>query len=326
MQLTNEDLLKLHRDMVLVRLFESRISEVFKTGAVPGFIHLGVGQEACMAGVSHVTKDGDAMGATHREHGVLLCRGSDPNKVMAEIYGKSTGYCKGKGGSMHVCDMKRGSLGNNAILGPGQSIINGYAFAFKMRKNDNIAITIFGDGAANRGDFHEGMNLAALWNLPTIYVLFDNGYALSMPKDKQQTVKNLSVRAAGYGIPGVTADGNDILAVIDAMSEAARRARAGEGPSFIELKTYRWQGHFEGDPRINQPKEEVAEQMKNNDPIKRFEKTLFDKGILDEAKKEAVWAGMKAIVDKAQKFAEESPAPDIKEIYTDVYFDEGRAM
>jgi pyruvate dehydrogenase E1 component alpha subunit len=326
MQLTNEDLLKLHRDMVLVRLFESRISEVFKTGAVPGFIHLGVGQEACMAGVSHVTKDGDAMGATHREHGVLLCRGSDPNKVMAEIYGKSTGYCKGKGGSMHVCDMKRGSLGNNAILGPGQSIINGYAFAFKMRKNDNIAITIFGDGAANRGDFHEGMNLAALWNLPTIYVLFDNGYALSMPKDKQQTVKNLSVRAAGYGIPGVTADGNDILAVIDAMSEAARRARAGEGPSFIELKTYRWQGHFEGDPRINQPKEEVAEQMKNNDPIKRFEKTLFDKGILDEAKKEAVWAGMKAIVDKAQKFAEESPAPDLKEIYTDVYFDEGRAM
>ena len=326
MQLTNEVQHKLYRDMILIRLFESRISGAFKTGVVPGFIHLGVGQEACMAGVSYVTKDGDTVGATHREHGVLLCRGSDPNKVMAEIYGKATGYCKGKGGSMHVCDLKHGSLGNNAILGPGQTIINGYAFAYKMRKSDNIAISMFGEGAANRGDFHEGMNLAAIWKLPTIYVLQDNGYALSMPKDKQQAVKDLSVRAEGYGVPGVTVDGNDIMAVVEAMTEAARRARSGEGPSLVELKTYRWHGHFEGDPRVNQPKEEVEEHKKNDDPIKRFEKVLFDKGILDEAKKEAAWADMKAIVDKAQKFAEESPVSDLKEIYNDVYFDEGRAI
>ena len=326
MQLSNDDLLKLHRNMVLIRLFESRISEAFKTGVVPGFIHLGIGQEACMAGVSFVTKDGDTVGATHREHGVLLCRGSDPNRVMAEIYGKATGYCKGKGGSMHVCDLKRGSLGNNAILGPGQAIINGYALANKMRKNDNIAITMFGDGAANRGEFHEGINLAAIWKLPTIYVLQDNGYALSMSKDKQQAVKDLSVRAKGYGIPGVTVDGNDVCAVVEAMSEAARRARSGEGPSLVELKTYRWHGHFEGDPQINQPKTEIEEHRKNDDPIGRFEKILFEKGILNEAKKEAVWAEMKAIVDKAQKFAEESPVSDLKEIYTDVYFDKGRAM
>ena len=326
MQLSKEDLLKLYSNMILIRLFESRISEIFKTGVVPGFIHLGIGQEACMAGVSYVTKEGDTVGATHREHGVLLCRGSDPNKVMAEIYGKATGYCKGKGGSMHVCDLKRGSLGNNAILGPGQAIINGYAFANKMRKNDNIAISMFGDGAANRGDFHEGINLAAIWKLPTIYVLQDNGFALSTPKDKQQLVKDLSIRAKGYGIPGVTVDGNDILAVVEAMGEAEHRARSGEGPSLVELKTYRWHGHFEGDPRVNQPKEEVEEHIKNDDPIKRFEKILFDKSILDEEKKRVVWAEIKAIVDKAQKFAEESPVPDLKEIYTDVYFDEGRLM
>ena len=326
MQLSNADLLRLHRDMILIRLFESRISTAFKTGAVPGFIHVGVGQEACMAGVSFVTEDGDTVGATHREHGVLLCRGSDPDLVMAEIYGKVTGLCKGKGGSMHVADLKRGSLGNNAILGPGQTIINGYAYANKIRKNGKIAITMFGDGAANRGEFHEGINLAALWNLPTIYVLQDNGYALSTPKNKQHPIENLAIRAEGYGVPGVTVDGNDIFAVIEAMSEAAARARAGNGPSFVELKTYRWHGHFEGDPCVTQPREEVEEQMANNDPIKRFETVLLERGILDQVRRQAVWDEVTAVVDKAQKFAEDSPRPDVKEIYTDVYFDEGRAM
>lgn len=320
MNLKNEEKLKLYEEMVYIRLFEGRLMDQFKTGAIPGFVHLGLGQEACMAGVCYSLGDGDTVGATHREHGVLLCRGSDPNKVMAEIYGKSGGMCKGKGGSMHVCDLEKGCLGNNAILGPGQTIINGYAYANKVRKNGKVAVSMFGDGASNRGEFHEGMNFAAIWNLPTIFVVQDNGYALSTSRKKTIPVENIADRAVGYGMAAETVDGNDVEAVTGAMARAAERARNGEGPTLLELKTYRWRGHFEGDPQPYQPKDEIDSNVKENDPIIRYEKVLFDQGLLNEESKKQVWDKYTKIVDEAQKFSEESPQADLSEVYTDVFY------
>lgn len=322
MNVNKEDKLRLYEEMVSIRLFEGRLMDQFKTGVIPGFVHLGLGQEACMAGVCYALEDGDTIGATHREHGVLLCRGADPNKVMAEIYGKSGGMCKGKGGSMHVCDLKRGCLGNNAILGPGQTIINGYAFANKVRNNKKVAVTMFGDGASSRGEFHEGMIFASIWKLPTIFVLQDNQYALSTNRNKSIPVENLSIRAQGYGIPGVTVDGNDVLAVAEAMTEAVKRARNGEGPTLLELKTYRWRGHFEGDPQPYQPKDEIEYNMRENDPILRFEKVLFEEGILTEELKKEIYARQTAMVDAAQAYSENSPQADVSEVYTDVFYSE----
>lgn len=294
MSLSKETKLKLYEDMVFIRSFEGRLVNEFKNGVIPGFVHLGLGQEACMAGVCYATEEGDTIGATHREHGVLIAKGCDPNRVMAEIYGRSDGLCKGKGGSMHVCDLSRGLLGNNAILGPGQSIINGFAFANKMRNNKKVAVTMFGDGAANRGDLHEGMNYAALYNLPTIFICLDNGYALSTPVHMQRIVESTAIRAAGYGMPGETVDGNDLMAVIEAVEKAATRARNGEGPSYIELKTYRWRGHFEGDPEVRKTKEEMAENVENNDPIKRYAEILIAEGTMTDE-------DVKTIFDRCEK-------------------------
>jgi len=319
MKLTNNELIGLYRDMVYIRQFETRVQELFAAGVLPGFIHLGIGQEACMAGTCFNLVDGDIIGATHREHGVLLCRGVEGKAIMAELYGKVTGTCKGKGGSMHACGLKQGALGNNAILGPAQTIVNGFAYAHKFRKNGKVAVTMFGDGASNRGEFHEGINFASIWNLPSIYIINNNGYAISVPKSKQQKVEDLSARAAGYGIPGVQIDGNDIITVVETVSEAVKRAREGGGPSLIELKTYRWRGHFEGDPTPYRTNEEL-ESWKKKDPIARFEKILTDQGIATKKDFDTINAEVKAKVDECQKFAEDSPWPPVSEIYTDVYY------
>lgn len=326
MELSNNDLIRLYGEMWLIRLFETRVSELFAKGVLPGFIHLGLGQEACMAGTCFNLEDGDTIGATHREHGVLLCRGADPNAVMAELYGKVTGTCKGKGGSMHTCDLSKGALGNNAILGPAQTIVNGFAYAHKFYKNKKVAVSMFGEGAANRGEFHEGLNFASIWNLPSIYIISDNRYAISVPKEKQQAIEDLSARAAGYGIPGVTIDGNDVLAVVETVGEAVKRARSGSGPSLIELKTYRWLGHFEGDPTPYRTKDEVQE-WKRKDPIVRFEKVLLEQEVLSEKEMKEIIADQQEVVDAAQKFAEDSEFPPLSEMYTDIFYcDEGRAQ
>ena len=326
MSLSKEDMLKLYRDMVYIRLFESRIAEVFASGAIPGCMHIGLGQEACMAGVCFLLEEGDIIGSTHREHGVLLCMGLDGGKIAAEFAGKETGLCKGKGGEMHACAPGKGILGNNAILGPGQTIINGYAFAHKTRKNGRVAVSMFGEGAGNRGEFHEGMNLASLWKLPTIFILTDNGYAFSTPQDDQQPITNLSVRAQGYGMPGVTVDGNDVLAVVEAVTEAVRRARAGEGPSMIELKTLRWHGHSEGDPASYREKE-ILDYWKSpeKEPIARFEKVLLETDICPQSELDRIKAGIAEKVEADIRFMEESKNTPEEEIYTDVYdvFEEG---
>lgn len=323
MKLTNNDLIKLYRDMVYIRLYEERLQQLFSEGAIPGFLHLGIGQEACMAGTCFNLIDGDTIGATHREHGVLLCRDVDGKKVMAELFGKATGVCKGKGGHLHVCGLKEGALGNNAILGPAQTIVNGFAYANKVRDNGNVAVSMFGDGASNRGEFHEGLNFAAVWNLPTIYVLSNNGYAISVPQKKQQKIQDLSARAASYGVPGVTVDGNDIITVVETVGEAVKRAREGGGPTLIELKTYRWRGHFEGDANVYRSQEEINE-WKERDPIVRFEKDLLERGVATQQDFDNIHQEYEDYIDECVEYAKESPWPDISEVYTDVYhLDEG---
>ncbi|NLJ58404.1 MAG: thiamine pyrophosphate-dependent dehydrogenase E1 component subunit alpha [Tissierellia bacterium] len=323
MKVSKEDLIKLYGQMWLIRLFEQRASDLFAKGVMPGFIHLGIGQEAFMAGTNYNIKAGDSVGSSHREHGLLLGLGITPNELMAELYGKETGCNKGKGGSMHACKAKVGAIGCNGILGAAQTIINGYGFAHKVRNDGNIAVTVFGDGAANRGDVHEGMNLASVMNLPVVFIIVDNGYGISMSSKESSLVDDLSARAAGYGMPGLTADGNDILAVIEATREAFERARQGGGPSVVEFKTYRHHGHFEGDPTPYRTKEEVEMWMKK-DPIARFEKVLLERNILNEEQMKDIYEEQLAIVDAAQKFAEESPYPEGPEGYEDVfYFYEG---
>jgi pyruvate dehydrogenase E1 component alpha subunit len=319
MKVSNDDLIKLYGDMWLIRLFEQRAADLFAKGVLPWFIHLGVGQEAFMAGTNLNIKKGDSVGTSHREHGLLLLMGITPNALMAELYGKETGSNKGKGGSMHAALPKNGALGCNGILGAAQTIINGYGFAHKMRNDGNIAVTIFGDGASNRGDVHEGMNLASVLNLPVVFLIVDNGYGISMSSEKSSVVGDLSARAAGYGIPGVTVDGNDVLSVVEATHEAFNRARDGGGPSVVEFKTYRHRGHFEGDPTPYRTKEELAMWMKK-DPIKRLEKELLDRNIITEEKMKEIQEEKLAVIDEAQKFGEESPYPKGPEGYEDVYY------
>ena len=326
MTLTNEDLRKLLEDMIYIRTFEDRLRINFAAGSVPGFVHLGIGQEAIMAGTCFNLQDGDTIGASHREHGVLLCRGIGGDRLMAELYGRKTGICKGKGGSMHAGDLAKGTLGCNGILGAAQTIINGFAFAHKFRNDGKIAVTMFGDGAANRGEFHEGLNFAAIWNLPTVYMINNNGYAISVPKSKQNKMDDLSARGAAYGVPGVQIDGNDIFAVLEATSEAFKRAREGGGPTLIESKTYRWRGHFEGDPDTYRSEEE-KEFWKEKCPIKRFEKYLLEHEVMNQAEIDDVWKMIKDRVDGHQKFAEESPWPTEEDLLSDVYYnDEGSVL
>lgn len=311
---------KLYRDMWLARHFESRLQKQAAAGMAPGSVHLGLGQEAVMAGTSIHLGDEDTIGATHREHGVLMCRGVDPGKTMAEIFGRANGLCKGKGGSMHACDLSKGCLGNNAILGIGQTIINGYAFAHKFRNDGKVAVSMFGDGAGNRGDVYEGMNIAGLWKLPSIFIMMDNQYAMSTHNSRHRAVEDATIRAAGYNMPGERVDGNDVLAVAEAVGRAVERARNGEGPSFIQLDTYRWRGHYEGDPESYRTKEEVQEWKDNKDPIKLYEKVLLEEGVMTEEEMKAVHDETLEIIKEAEKFATESPAAGTDEMYSDVYY------
>jgi TPP-dependent pyruvate/acetoin dehydrogenase alpha subunit len=320
MELKNTDLKKLYADMWGIRLFEGHLAEAFAKGDVPGFVHLGIGQEATMAGTCFNIGEGDTIGGTHREHGVLLCKGADPKRIMAEIYGRKDGMCKGKGGSMHACDLSIGALGNGAILGTSQTIINGYAYYNKLQNNGKVAITMYGDGQSNRGDVYEGMNLAATWNLPTIYIVVNNGYALSTPKAVHQKQEDVSSRGAGFGMPGVRVDGNDILAVIEASGEAIKRAREGKGPSILQYDTYRWHGHFEGDPKPYRTKEEEDMWKNEKDPIKRFEAVLLERGAMTEAEMKDAKAEKEQMVAEARDFSLASPLPPTEWVYTDVYF------
>lgn len=321
MELTEAKLIEMYRTMVVIRKFESSLAEAVAAGVLPGFVHLGVGQEGVMAGVAYALDPDDWVSSSHREHGMLISRGADVGRCRAEIFGKATGYCKGKGGSMHLAVIDKHCTGCNGILGPSQTIANGIAFALKYNKTQNVSVVMFGDGAAERGEFHESMNMASIWKLPTIFCCVNNQYGISLSSKISSAVEDIAARGVGYGIPGLVVDGNDVMAVHETVSEAAKRARAGEGPTLIELKTARQRGHFEGDPEVYRTPEEKEEVLRN-DPIKRFETTLIDKKIATRQKVEELWASAEADLQAAIRFADESPYPSFEEAMSDVWYTE----
>ena len=313
-------LAELFRRMVLVREFELRAIEERRAGLIPGFIHSCVGQEASAIGACLALEADDVITSTHRGHGHLIGKGGDPRHMMAELAARSTGYCRGRGGSLHMADFDLGILGANGIVAGGIPIAVGAALALSMRGGKRIALSFFGDGAVNEGAFHEAANLAGLWRLPVIFFCENNLYGEGTPQSKQAPVSDLAVRAAGYGFPGVIVDGQDVLAVYEAVKEAAERARAGEGPTFVEAKTYRYRGHYEGDPQVYRLAGEL-EAWQARDAIPAFRQVLLDAGILDEAALDQIEAGVQAQLDEAVAFAKASPLPQPEEALQGVYAD-----
>jgi pyruvate dehydrogenase E1 component alpha subunit len=313
-----DTLLQLLRRMLLIREFEGRVASLFAAGELPGFVHLYIGQEAIAAGVCATLNSADWITSTHRGHGHLLAKGGDPRRMMAELFGKVTGYCKGKGGSMHIADPSIGILGANGIVGAGIPIAVGAAMTARTKGTSQVAVAFFGDGASNEGTFAESLNLASMLNLPVLFVCENNGYAVGTPYSRISRTKAISDRAAGYGLPGVTVDGNDVLAVYAAASEAVARARNGEGPTLIEARTFRWRPHFEGEPDTYRTRDEVAE-WRARDPILRLRKQLINGGLVSEAEADAIADSVRAVIDDAVEYARESPLPLPEEVLTDVY-------
>ncbi len=314
-----EFLKQLLQDMHTIRAFEERAEQLYSLGKVHGTMHLSIGQEATAVGASNALQDGDYLLNHHRGHGHCLAWGSDPSRMMAEFLGKETGYCRGRGGSMHIADVEANNLGANGIVAGGVPLAVGVGLSIKMRKTQQVCLVIFGDGAANEGAFHESLNMASIWNLPVIYLCENNQYAMSMPVEKAFNIENISERAQAYGIPGVTVDGNDPLAVYVSVSEAAERARKGEGPTLIEAKTYRYKGHSKSDRQAYRTRDEVNEWMDERDAIKRFSELLVTAGVVTEIEAAAMRDTAIGIIDGAVEFSEASPAPEISSILEGVY-------
>ena len=314
-----ETLLSLYRTMVTVRKFETLAGELFAAGKIPGFIHLSIGQEGSSAGVCSVLRPDDYLITTHRGHGHVIAKGGNLNRMIAELMGRKTGYCKGKGGSMHIADFSLGILGANGVVAGGFPIIVGAGLSIKLRKTDQVAVCFFGDGASNRGPFHEALNMAAIWKLPVLFVCENNCYASTTPTTYACSVIDIATRAAGYNIPGVTVDGNDILAVRQAATNAIDRARRGEGPTLLENKTYRRRGHFEGDPQKYRDHAEVAEWEKKSDPINRFAILLRKKKILTKDLEDEIAAKIDSDLKEAVQFAEQSEWPHPEEALNDMF-------
>ncbi|MEW6266740.1 MAG: thiamine pyrophosphate-dependent dehydrogenase E1 component subunit alpha [Thermodesulfobacteriota bacterium] len=325
MELAKEKLLGMYKTMVAIRGFEESLAEAVTAGTLPGFVHLGVGQEAVHVGVCSALRPTDWISSTHRDHGMILARGSDVGRMRAEIFGKVTGYCKGKGGSMHLANYEKRAPGCNGILGPSQTINNGIALALKRQGQGDIAVVAFGDGAAHRGEFHESLNLAACWKLPSLAICVNNQFAISTCVEDACSVEDIAARAAAYGIPGLVVDGNDVMAVYEAVTETAKPIREGKGPALIELKTARWRGHFEGDPQPYRTPEQI-EADKNKDPIARFARQLLDQGLATQAQLDALKAEAAKELQAAIEFADKSEYPPLSEIYTDLLYEERRAV
>jgi acetoin:2,6-dichlorophenolindophenol oxidoreductase subunit alpha len=318
MMLEKEKILHLYEVMFTIRKFEEKASELFADSLIPGFVHLYLGQEAVATGVCSNLSDKDYITSTHRGHGHVIAKGADLKLMMAELFGKKDGYCKGKGGSMHIADVEKGILGANGIVGGGQAIATGAAVACKKRNAGNVAVCFFGDGASNRGTFHESINLAAVWKLPIVYVIENNYFGEFCPIEVACSVQNLAVRAVSYGIPGVTVDGNDVLAVREAAANLIERARKGEGPSILECLTWRHHGHFEGDAADYKPPEQQKEWLAK-DPLPRFRTYLMEIGNADLKEIEGIEEKVNMSIDSAVKFATNSPDPDPESLLEDVY-------
>ena len=313
-----EQLLDFYRTMVRIRLFEEKAAECFTKGMLAGNIHLSIGQEAAEAGAFAAIEPRDYFTSTHRGHGHAIARGADAKLAMAELFGKETGYCKGKGGSMHIADMKKmNHLGANGIVGAGQAISAGSALASKIMGDDSVTVGCFGDGATNEGSFHEALNMAAAWKLPMVWFIENNCYGVSTEIHRVTNTPNLASRAAAYDVPFAIVDGTDPLEVYEAMKIAMDHARSGKGPYLVEAKVYRYQGHYCGDPAVYRPKE-YMEQALENDGIEKLKKKLLALGVIEEDL-ERIYKESEEEMNEAVRFADESPYPDPATVLDDMY-------
>lgn len=326
MDFSEEQLRDFYRTMFTIRCFEEKVNELFLGGEIPGFVHLYIGEEAIATGVMANLRQSDYITSTHRGHGHTIAKGADLKRMMAEIFGKATGYCKGKGGSMHIADFSIGMLGANGVVGGGYNLAVGAGLAAKLRNSDQVSVCFFGDGASNRGTFHEGLNMAAAWKLPVVFVCENNQWASTTPYRTTTSVENIADRAIGYGIPGVVMDGNDVFAVYEAAQAAVQRARAGGGPTLLEAKTYRIKGHFVGDPEMYRTREEVQEQFETNDPLKKFRQAAFFANSLTEKDLQEIEVVVHKAIDEAVDFARQSPYPKPEELFQDLYVESGEAI
>ncbi len=319
MQTTKEEKIKLLETMLTIRAFEEKAGELFQQNMIPGFIHLSIGQEASAAGTCSVLRTDDYLATTHRGHGHMIAKGADPRRMFAELFGRSTGYCRGKGGSMHIADFSTGFLGANGVVGGGFPLMVGAGLSIRLRRSDQVGVVFFGDGAANRGTFHEACNMAAVFKLPVVFVCENNRYASTTPADDMLAGGSVAGRACAYGMPGVAVDGNDVLAVRAAAAEAVARARNGEGPSILENRTYRYRGHFEGDPQKYRSKEEIQSAAETNDPITRFRQKLVSEKVLSDDRERRLRQEIAARIEAAVRFGLEAPEPRPAEAFEDLY-------
>ncbi|HBO6323154.1 TPA: thiamine pyrophosphate-dependent dehydrogenase E1 component subunit alpha [Pseudomonas aeruginosa] len=317
--LSTDQLLHAYRVMRTIRAFEERLHVEFATGEIPGFVHLYAGEEASAAGVMAHLRDDDCIASTHRGHGHFIAKGVDVHGMMAEIYGKKTGVCQGKGGSMHIADLEKGMLGANGIVGAGAPLAAGAALAAKLKGSDAVAVAFFGDGGSNEGAVFEAMNLAAVWNLPCLFVAENNGYAEATAANWSVACDHIADRAAGFGMPGVTVDGFDFFAVHEAAGAAIERARAGEGPSLIEVKLTRYYGHFEGDAQTYRDPDEVKHYRETRDCLKQFRERTCHAGLLSASDLDAIDAEVEARIEDAVQRAKNDPKPEPDDLLRDVY-------
>jgi pyruvate dehydrogenase E1 component alpha subunit len=316
---SKEQLLHAYRTMRTIREFEERLHVDFGRGDIPGFVHLYAGEEAAGTGIMMHLKDGDRIASTHRGHGHCIAKGVDVVSMMKEIYGKKGGACEGKGGSMHIADLSKGMMGANGILGAGAPLVCGAALAAKFRGKGEVAVSFVGDGASNQGTFLESLNLAAVWNLPAIFVVENNGYAESTSRDYGVAVDSYVDRAAGFGLPGVTVDGTDFFAVHEAAGEIVSRARKGGGPALLECKMVRFYGHFEGDAQTYRAPGENEDNRANKDCIKKFVAAVTAAGVLKADELKAIDHDVLSLIEQAVTAAKAAPLPTQADLLTDVY-------
>jgi TPP-dependent pyruvate/acetoin dehydrogenase alpha subunit len=301
-----------------IRRFEEAVDDLFARGLMHGTMHLSIGQEASATGACFALRDDDAITSTHRGHGHCIAKGADLEQMMAELLAKETGYCRGRGGSMHIADVATGNLGANGIVAGGIPIAAGAGLAYQLQGIDRVVVSFFGDGASNEGAFHEAVNLAAIWKLPVVFLCENNKYGMSFSTSKSMAVETISERAAAYGFPGVTVDGNDVEAVHEAVTTAVTRARAGEGPTLVEALTYRWKGHSKSDKNLYRTREEIAE-WRSKDPIGRFETLVVERGVLTAPDIEEIRAAATNDVRDAARRANAAPDADPDDLLSAVF-------
>jgi len=318
-ELTKDQLLDAYRVMRTIRDFEERLHTEFATGEIPGFVHLYAGEEAIAAGVMAHLRDDDFVASTHRGHGHAIAKGCDVKGMMAEIYGKSTGICHGKGGSMHIADLSKGMLGANGIVGGGPPLVCGVGLKAKVTKTDQVGVSFTGDGGSNQGTFLESLNLAASWHLPCVFVVENNGYAESTSSNYHQSGIDVAKRADGFGLPGITIDGFDFFAVHEAAGEAIARARNGGGPTLLECKVMRYFGHFEGDQQTYRGDGEVDALRRDRDCLNAFRRRMTEAGILEAEELTEIDEATKRLMDEAVREAKAAPDPTPADVLTDVY-------